>query len=92
MPTIYGLAPTQALSIPYLKCKKKAIRQISHAKYNAHTEPLFKANQILPLPDLINFFKLQTMQRYSINHIPVSLQGMWQRSNERNIGLNELQL
>ena len=32
------------------------------------------------------------MQRYSINQIPSSLQGMWQRSIERNIGLNELQL
>ncbi len=72
--------------------QKSAIRLISHAKYNAHTEPLFKRNQILPLPDLITFYKLQTMHRYTVNQVPESMHGMWPRAIERNIGENEIQL
>ena len=41
------------------KLQKSAIRIISGAKYNAHTEPLFKKLEILPLPDLITFSKIQ---------------------------------
>ena len=47
------------------KLQKAAVRIISGAKYNAHTEPLFKNLQILPLPDLISFLKLQFMQQFS---------------------------
>ncbi len=72
--------------------QKNAIRLISHAKYNAHTEPLFKLHQILPLPDLKNFFRLQTMHRYTWNLTPVPLQGMWQRTSDREIGVNNIQL
>jgi hypothetical protein len=36
--------------------QKAAIRIISDVSYNAHTEPLFNANNILPLKDLITNF------------------------------------
>ena len=36
--------------------QKKAIRLINGSKYNSHTEPIFKALSILPLPKLIEFF------------------------------------
>jgi hypothetical protein len=42
--------------------QKKAIRIVADAAYNAHTEPLFKKLNILPIKDLILFFKLQFMQ------------------------------
>ena len=47
----------------FYKCiflkQKSAIRIISSAPYNAHTEPLFKQLNVLPLPKLCLFFKLQ---------------------------------
>ncbi len=46
------------------KMQKNAIRLISHAKCNAHTEPLFKLHQILPLPDLIIFFTSNNASLY----------------------------
>jgi hypothetical protein len=44
--------------------QKQALRIISGAQYNAHTEPLFKMQNILPINDLILFFKLEFMQQY----------------------------
>jgi hypothetical protein len=57
--------------------QKNAIRIISLAKYNAHTESLFKKQQILPLPDLVKFFKLQFVHRFVHGYLPSSLSNMW---------------
>lgn len=35
------------------KLQKRAIRIISHCKYNAHTQPLYKALRILKFPDVL---------------------------------------
>ena len=59
------------------KLQKKAIQIISGSAYNAHTEPLFKKLQILPLPDLISHSKIQFMQRFSQNFLPISFQDTW---------------
>ena len=74
------------------KLQKAAVRIISGAKYNAHTEPLFKNLQILPLPDLISFSKLQFMQRFSQKNLPTSFNDTWVKNNIRAIGANEIQL
>ena len=74
------------------KLQKTAVRLISGSAYNAHTEPLFKKLNILPLPDLISFSKLQFMQRFSQNFLPESFRETWVRNNIRNIGENEIQL
>ena len=47
---------------------------------------------ILPLPDLINFFKVQFMQRFSQNFLPASFDQVWIRNDIRTIGENEIQL
>ena len=59
------------------KMQKKAIRIVSGASYNAHTEPLFKKLQVLPLPDLISFTKIQFMQRFKqkFYHHPLKKHG-----------------
>jgi hypothetical protein len=44
--------------------QKMAIRIISNASYNAHSEPLFKKSNIFPIKDLIYFFKIQFMQQF----------------------------
>ena len=74
------------------KMQKSAIRIISGASYNSHTEPLFKCLQILPLPDLISFSKLQFMQRFSQKFLPSSFNDVWIKNSVRNIGENEIQL
>ena len=60
--------------------------------YNFHKEPLFKREDILPLPDLINFFKVQFMQRFSQNFLPASFDQVWIRNDICTIGKNEIQL
>ena len=72
--------------------QKAAIRIIAGAKYNSHTEPLFKKLQILPLPDLITYNKLQFMQRFTQQFLPESFNDVWVKNAIRNIGENEIQL
>ena len=74
------------------KMQKAAIRIIAGKSYNAHTEPLFKELQILPLPVLISFSKIQFMQRFVQNFLPTSFNDTWIRNAIRNIGENEIQL
>ena len=72
--------------------QKSAIRIVSGASYNAHTEPLFKKLEILPLPDLISFTKIQFMHRFTQKFLPSSFDDTWVRNSIRNIGENEIQL
>ena len=59
---IWGCANASLITELYRK-QKAAVRIISNSSYRAHTEPIFKQFNILPLPSLIEFFKLQFMQR-----------------------------
>ena len=65
------------------KLQKKAIRIIHNLPYNAHTESYFKKSKILPLPSLIEFFKLQFMQNFSQGTLPISFNGVWCTNSER---------
>ena len=60
--------------------------------YNAHTEPLFKKLEILPLPDLISYTKIQFIHRFTQKFLPTSFCDTWVRNSIRNIGENEIQL
>jgi len=66
------------------KLQKAAIRLISGSKYNAHTQPLFKKHSILPLPDLIEFFRLQFMQRFTFGFLPRSFVEIWTTNAARS--------
>ena len=70
--------------------QKKAIRIINNAKYNAHTEPLFKASCILPLPKLIEFFNLQFMQHFSQGFLPISFNNVWTTNEERRTEIHHI--
>lgn len=59
------------------RLQKKAIRLINNTAYNAHTESLFKTNGILPLPLLIQYFKLQIMQQYINGFLPTQFNNTW---------------
>jgi hypothetical protein len=63
--------------------QKQAIRVIHNSSYNAHTESLFKASKILPLPLLADFFKLQFMHQHKYNTLPVSFRDTWITNSER---------
>ncbi len=74
------------------KLQKNAIRLLEGAKYNQHTEPIFKKHNILPLPDLIDFSKLQLMHRFKFNLLPASFLNFWNTNVNRDIGENQIQL
>ena len=70
--------------------QKKAIRLITNSKYNDHTEPLFKSNNILPLSNLIEFTKIQIMQNFIQGFLPDSVMEEWSLTNDLQV--NRIQL
>ena len=52
------------------KLQKKAIRIITRCKYNAHTDPLFKALDILTIDDMLNLNALKFYYKYVHNILP----------------------
>ena len=79
---IWSCSNSSNINRLFLK-QKMAIRIVNSASYNAHTEPLFKKSNILPLTKLIDYFKLQFMHRYIIHEVPASFNNMWMRNEER---------
>jgi hypothetical protein len=84
---IYGIQIWSGTSASLLseitKKQKQAIRIVCQAKYNAHTEPLFKSCNILPLHKLTMYFKLQFMHQYVNNYLPSAFTGTWPINRER---------
>jgi hypothetical protein len=62
---------------PLIKIQKNAIRLISNSPYNAHTEPLFKLLNILPLESLIYCTSLQFMHNYVNGYLPNAFVNEW---------------
>lgn len=58
--------------------QKKSIRYINKAKYNSHTEPLFKSCKLLKFNDLFTLKSLKFFYKYSQNSIPDYFTGMFQ--------------
>jgi hypothetical protein len=84
---IYGLEIWSAVPLSLLKPlitkQKMAIRILSNKTYNAHTEPLFKSLEILPLNDLILLSKLKFFHSYVYNTIPSAFRSTWLTSIEQ---------
>jgi hypothetical protein len=66
-----------------------AVRTITGAKYNAHTEPLFKKLGILPLNNLIVLHRVEFMYSYMNRDLPTALLGSWPTVQERRQEENE---
>ena len=79
----WGNANASTLN-PIIKKQKNAIRLISNAPYNAHTEPLFKKHKILRFEDLMTFSKLKFMHSYINNTLPGSFDGLWPYNRDRH--------
>jgi hypothetical protein len=75
-----------------VKKQKMAIRVIHQTSYNAHTESLFKKSKILPLPPLVDYFKIQFMRQYSLKFLPISLNTAWSTNAERRTGVDPTSL
>ena len=52
------------------KLQKKAIRVMCNARYNAHTDPLFKENKILKIRDIFNLNCLKLYHKYKNQDLP----------------------
>jgi len=72
--------------------QKMAIRIVGGLKYNDHTEPTFKKLQILPFPDLIEFFSMQFMHRFSQNFLPIAFNDTWIKNILRRQGDQQISL
>jgi len=62
--------------------QKMAVRIIENSKFNAHTEPLFKANNILPLPKLVLYFNLNLIHNYHYKFLPKAFNNYWPTNRE----------
>jgi len=77
---------------PLILKQKMSIRILYNASYNAHTEPLFKASGILPLNMLCEFFKLQFMQKFTQNFLPISFNDTWISNRMRRVDQEQIEL
>lgn len=77
----YGSAKPYHLSSLF-RLQKKAVRSISLASYNAHTEPLFLHNNILNLYDLIDFNRSLFMYKYRYDLLPSSFINFYRFTKE----------
>jgi len=73
---IWSSAPEHLINQLFLK-QKAAIRLIANAKYNAHTQPLCKQFEILPLTKLILYQKLVFFQSVIQKRAPPSFDNVW---------------
>ena len=70
-----------------LSIQKRCIRLISKAKYNAHTDPLYFALNILPIPDLIEQQRLQLMHSLEYEYCPASFADEFTKNIENRVYL-----
>ena len=85
---IWSCCSTSIINKLFVK-QKNALRIINNSSYNAHTESLFKNCKILPLPKLIDFFKLQFMFHYVQGFLPTSFAETWLTNEARRRHLEE---
>ena len=64
-----------------LKLQKKAVRIITSAKYNAHTEPIFKKLSILKIHDLFSLCQLKFYHHYLYKLLPHHFINMYFKMN-----------
>ena len=77
---------------PLILKQKQAIRILANSSYNAHTEPLFKSCEILPLKSLCSYFKVQFMQKFTQGFLPSSFNDVWISNSVRRAGQNQVEL
>ena len=79
---IWGSAAVTNLN-KIVKQQKKALRIVTNSKYNAHTLPLFKKLEILPITQQIEYSKLQFMFDFVHHRLPCTFDNLWIRNSVR---------
>lgn len=69
---------------PIIKIQKKAIRIVCKTSYNAHTAPLFKELDILPIDLQIQYASLSFMHDFTHNKLTHSFNETWMKNNVIN--------
>ena len=59
------------------KVQKKCIRIMTSSNYNAHTDPLFKAEKILPLQKLVDLSLVLFVKKLQLNVIPKTIKNFF---------------
>ena len=77
----YGILTWGYESESILKLQKKAVRIITSAKYNAHTEPIFKKLSILNIHDLFSLCQLKFYHNYLNKLLPHHFINMYFKMN-----------
>ena len=80
---VYSCTSSKNINLIFNK-QKQAIRIICNAKYNAHTQPLFYTQGILPFHDLIEQQKVLFMYSLENQLLPRSFVDFLRKNNERN--------
>ena len=62
----------------FLLCPTHADRLVTHSTYNSHTEPIFKENGLLNLPDMFLLNKLKFLHKLFYNNLPSYFQTYWE--------------
>ena len=73
----YGLLVWGTASHKLKLLQKRAIRTINNAKYNAHTEPLFKSLQLLKIGDLWKLQDLKFLYKLKNSQLPTYFQSIF---------------
>ncbi|ELU11830.1 hypothetical protein CAPTEDRAFT_188638 [Capitella teleta] len=66
----YGILACGAKSNDIAKLQKKSMRIITASKYNAHTEPLFKAHHLLKIEDIYKVYQLNFYFKWKNGNLP----------------------
>ena len=66
------------------KIQKRAIRVITCSKYNAHTEPLLKALEILRVSDVLHLNAMQFYYQYARKQLPPFFPNNWHNKARGN--------
>jgi hypothetical protein len=66
----YGILAWGAKSNDIAKLQKKSVRIITASKYNAHTEPLFKAHHLLKIEDIYKVYQLNFYFKWKNGNLP----------------------
>ena len=74
---IYGAANSKLLE-PIEILQRKAVRLVARAKYNAHTDPLFKMFRILKHSDLVHLNQTVFVRMFKNKKLPCSFDNFFQ--------------
>lgn len=69
---------------PIIKLQKKAIRVVCKSHYNAHTAPLFKDLDILPIDLQIKYTSISFMHDFTQSKLSCSFDQTWMKNNVVN--------